>query len=93
MQPGPAIANEPVRYEKRCYRYRSRIEIMFGWFKDWRRVATRHDRCPTTSFSPLLSPPLSSSGCSQRVPALAGLHIADFGCIMIKPASTHVAAP
>ncbi len=92
MQPGPKIANKPVRYEKRYYRCRSRIEIMFGWLKDWRRVATRHDRCPTASFPPLLSPPLLSSGCDQRVPTLAVLHIADFGCIMMEQAATHVAA-
>ena len=24
---------------------RAAIEIMFGKLKDWRRVATRHDRC------------------------------------------------
>ncbi|SEU04106.1 hypothetical protein SAMN04489858_1211, partial [Paracoccus homiensis] len=24
---------------------KNRIEIMFGRLKDWRRVATRHDRC------------------------------------------------
>ncbi|MHA7868798.1 MAG: IS5/IS1182 family transposase, partial [Salipiger thiooxidans] len=26
-------------------------EIMFGRLKDWRRVATRYDRCPKTFFS------------------------------------------
>ena len=26
-------------------------EIMFGRLKDWRRVATRYDRCPETFFS------------------------------------------
>ena len=43
--------NEPVKYDKRRYRRRSRIEIMFGRLKDWRRVATRYDRCPTAFFS------------------------------------------
>jgi transposase len=43
--------NEPVRYDKRRYRRRSRIEIMFGRLKEWRRVATRYDRCPTAFFS------------------------------------------
>ena len=41
----------PVKYDKRRYRSRSRIEIMFGRLKDWRRVATRYDRCPTVFFS------------------------------------------
>jgi len=39
----------PVKYDKR----RNRIEIMFGRLKDWRRVATRYDRCPTVFFSAL----------------------------------------
>ncbi|NVO25694.1 transposase, partial [Donghicola mangrovi] len=29
----------------------NRIEIMFGRLKDWRRVATRYDRCRQTFFS------------------------------------------
>jgi transposase len=29
-----------VKYDKRRYKRRSRIEIMFGRLKDWRRVAT-----------------------------------------------------
>jgi len=40
-----------VSYDKRRYRRRNRIEIMFGRLKDWRRVATRYDRCPTVFFS------------------------------------------
>lgn len=39
--------NEPVRYDKRPYKPRRRIEIRFGRFKALRRVATRDDRCPT----------------------------------------------
>lgn len=30
-----------VRYDRRRYKRRNRIEIMFGRLKDWRRVATR----------------------------------------------------
>jgi transposase len=30
---------------------RHRIEIAFGRIKDWRRIATRYDRCATTFFS------------------------------------------
>ncbi|MFD2440702.1 transposase [Paracoccus kondratievae] len=33
---------------------RNRIEIMFGRLKDWRRVATRYDRCPETFFSAIM---------------------------------------
>ncbi len=35
-----------VTYDKRRYKRRNRIEIMFGRLKDWRRVTTRYDRCP-----------------------------------------------
>jgi len=48
--PGRKSRYTPVRYDKRRYRRRSRIEIMFGHLKDWRRVATRYDRCPTVFF-------------------------------------------
>ncbi len=40
-----------VRYDKRRYKRRNRIEIMFGRLKDWRRVATRYDRCPRVFLS------------------------------------------
>jgi transposase len=48
--PGRRSRNEPVRYDKRRYRCRSHIETMFGRLKDWCRVATRYDRCPTVFF-------------------------------------------
>lgn len=40
-----------VRYDKRRYRRHNRIEIMLGRLKDWRRVATRYDRCAKTFLS------------------------------------------
>ena len=49
--PGRKSRNEPIKYDKRRYPRRNRIEIMFGRLKDWRRVATRYDRCPTVFFS------------------------------------------
>lgn len=42
---------QPVKYDKRRYRRRSRIEIVFGRLKDWRRIATRYDKCPTVFLS------------------------------------------
>ena len=42
--PGRKIRNKTVKYDKRRYKRRNRIEIMFGRLKDWRRVATRYDR-------------------------------------------------
>ncbi|BAU38479.1 transposase [Acetobacter pasteurianus NBRC 101655] len=49
--PGRRSRGKPVKYDKRKYKRRNRIEIMFGRLKDWRRVATRYDRCPTVFFS------------------------------------------
>ena len=44
--PGRKKRKTPIKYDKRRYKRRNRIEIMFGRLKDWRRVATRYDRCP-----------------------------------------------
>jgi transposase len=35
-----------VRSDRRRCKRRNRIEIKFGRLKDWRRIATRYDRCP-----------------------------------------------
>ena len=45
--PGRKQRKTPVKYDKR----RSRIEIMLGRLKDWRRVAIRYDRCPKVFLS------------------------------------------
>ena len=49
--PGRKSRGKTIRYDKRRYRRRNPIEIMFGRLKDWRRVATRYDRCPKTFLS------------------------------------------
>ena len=41
---------QPIPYDKALYRQRYHVEIMFGRLKDWRRIATRYDRCATTFF-------------------------------------------
>lgn len=41
----------PLPHDRTLYRQRHRIENMFGRLKDWRRVATRYDRCAHTFFS------------------------------------------
>lgn len=41
---------QPIPYDAALYRQRHRIESMFGRLKDWRRIATRYDRCATTFF-------------------------------------------
>ena len=49
--PGRKPRKKPIKYDKRRYKRRNRIEIMFGRLKDWRRVATRYDRCPKVFLS------------------------------------------
>ena len=49
--PGRKKRKTPIKYDKRRYKRRNRIEIMFGRLKDWRRVATRYDRCPKVFLS------------------------------------------
>jgi len=39
--PGRKSRGMPIKYDKRKYKRRNRIEIMLGRHKDWRRVATR----------------------------------------------------
>jgi transposase len=41
--PGRKSRSKAIKYDKRRYKKRNRIEIMFGRLKDWRRVATRYD--------------------------------------------------
>ncbi|MCO6364877.1 transposase, partial [Paracoccus sp. 08] len=52
--PGRKQRKTPVKYDKRRYKRRSRIEIMFGRLKDWRRVAIRYDRCPKVFLSAIV---------------------------------------
>ncbi len=49
--PGRKSRGKPVKHDKLHYKRRNRIEIMFGRLKDWRRVATRYDRCPKVFLS------------------------------------------
>ena len=49
--PGRKSRGKPIKHDKRRCKRRNRIEIMFGRLKDWRRVATRYDRCPKVFLS------------------------------------------
>jgi transposase len=49
--PGRSGRKRPVEYDKQVYRQRNLIERMFGRLKDWRRIATRYDRCAHTFMS------------------------------------------
>lgn len=41
-------------YDEVLYRQHHRIENAFGRLKDWRRIATRYDRCPEIFFSAIV---------------------------------------
>ena len=49
--PGLKQRKTAIRYDRRRYKRRNRIEILFGRLKDWRRIATRNDRCPKVFLS------------------------------------------
>ena len=49
--PGRKSRKKAVKHDRRRYKRRNRIKIMFGRLKDCRRVATRYDRCPETFLS------------------------------------------
>ena len=49
--PGRANRKRPIEYDPKLYKQRNLIERMFARLKDWRRIATRYDRCAHTFFS------------------------------------------
>lgn len=49
--PGRANRKVPVVYDMELYKSRNLIERLFGRLKDWRRIATRYDRCAHTFYS------------------------------------------
>ncbi len=49
--PGRQSRKKPIPYDEELYKQRHKREIMFGSRKDWRRIATRSDRCAHTFFS------------------------------------------
>ena len=49
--PSTRSRKRPFAYNKTLYRQRHRVENMFAKLKDWRRIATRYDRCAHTFFS------------------------------------------
>ena len=49
--PGRKSRPLPVTYDKPREKRRNHIEIMFSRLKDWRRLGTGYDRCPTVYCS------------------------------------------
>ncbi|MFS8115569.1 IS5/IS1182 family transposase, partial [Rhizobium jaguaris] len=41
----------PYPYDSELYKKRHKVENLFAKLKDWRRIATRYDRCAHTFFS------------------------------------------
>ena len=49
MHPIEPQSHSPIC--KAVYRERHKVENLFAKLKDWRRIATRYDRCAHTFFS------------------------------------------
>ena len=49
--PSSRSRKTPFPYDKPIYSQRHRVENLFVKLKDWRRIATRYDRCAHTFFS------------------------------------------
>ncbi|MDQ0507350.1 transposase [Xanthobacter agilis] len=49
--PSSRSRKRPYPYDKGLYRQRYKVENLFAKLKDWRRIATRYDRCAHTFFS------------------------------------------
>ncbi|MFG1182945.1 IS5 family transposase [Xanthobacter sp. DSM 14520] len=49
--PSSRSRKRPFAYDKTLYRQRHKVENLFAKLKDWRRIATRYDRCAHTFFS------------------------------------------
>jgi putative transposase len=49
--PSTRSRSSPLPYDATLYKQRHKIENMFARLKDWRRIATRYDRCAHTFFS------------------------------------------
>ena len=51
MHPVEAKPQSSYAYNTNLYRQRHKVENLFAKLKDWRRIATRYDRCAHTFFS------------------------------------------
>ena len=49
--PGKKNRVVAIKYDAEFYKERNKIERAFNRIKDWRRVATRYDRCPEMFLS------------------------------------------
>ena len=56
--PSPRSRRRPYPYDRALYRERYKVENLFAKLKDWRRIATRYDRCAHTFFSAICIAPI-----------------------------------
>jgi transposase len=49
--PSKKNQKQQIGYDNALYKQRHKVENMFGGLKDWRRIATRYERCAHTFFS------------------------------------------
>ena len=59
---------ETIKYSKATYKTRHKVENLFAKLKDWRRIATRYDRCAHTFRSTIYLAPTWT--CRGIVPLL-----------------------
>lgn len=65
--PGRKSRGKPVKYDRRKYKQRNRIELMFGRLKNWRRVATPYICCAHVLMSAIHIPPCFALWLQERV--------------------------
>ena len=63
----PAMKNrkQKIEYDTDLYKQRHKVENMLGKLNDWRRIATRYDRCAHTFFSAICIAPSVMSYLNQ----------------------------
>ncbi len=49
--PSRRMRKVPIPHDAELYKRRHKVENSFARLKDWRRVATRYDRCPKVFLS------------------------------------------
>ncbi len=52
--PPRAGRKAPAKYSKTLYKQRHKVENAFSRLKDWRRIATRYDRCDDIFFAAIV---------------------------------------
>jgi transposase len=69
--PSTRLRKHPIPHDTALYRQRHRIETMFARLKDWRRIATRYDRCAHTLLTAITRAAIAIFWLRERVLSLA----------------------